>query len=79
MFSLTLVENTVIIYCVTLFERSTDMLAKSWKKIGFLILIVACLFNITIKLVKRVSFTDNVKSTVSNKVDNVVTEIKGEK
>lgn len=55
------------------------MLAKSWKKIGFLILIVACLFNITIKLVKRVSFTDNVKSTVSNKVDNVVTEIKGEK
>ena len=40
------------------------MLAKSWKKIGFLILIVACLFNITIKLVKRVSFTDNVKSTV---------------
>ena len=47
------------------------MLAKWWKKIGFIILIVACVFNITSKLVKRVSFNDNVKSTVSNTV-NVV-------
>lgn len=47
------------------------MLAKWWKRIGFLILIVACLFNITSKLVKRVSFNDNVKATVSNTV-NVV-------
>ena len=50
------------------------MLAKNWKRIGMLILIIACLFNIVSKLVKRVSFTDNVKSTVNN----VVTEIKGE-
>ena len=47
------------------------MLAKWWKKIGFIILIVACLFNITSKLVKRVSFNDNIKSTVSNTVYNV--------
>ena len=50
------------------------MLAKNWKRIGMLILIVACLFNIVSKLVKRVSFTDNVKSTVNN----VVTEVKGD-
>ena len=54
------------------------MLAKWWRKIGLLILIVACLFNITIKLVKRVSFSDNVHSTVSNKVENVVTQVKGD-
>lgn len=52
------------------------MLAKWWKKIGFFILIVACLFNITIKLVKRLSFDENVKSTVTNKVENVVTQVK---
>lgn len=54
------------------------MLAKWWRKIGLLILIVACLFNVTIKLVKRVSFSDNVHSTVSNKVNEVVTQVKGD-
>lgn len=54
------------------------MLAKWWRKIGLFILIVACLFNITSKLVKRVSFSDNVKSTVSNKVENAVTQVKGD-
>ena len=54
------------------------MLAKWWRKIGIFILIIACLFNITSKLVKRVSFSDNVKSTVSNTVDNVVTQVKGD-
>lgn len=52
------------------------MLAKSWKKIGLLILIVACLFNVTSKLVKRVSFNDSVKGTVSNTVNTVVTQVK---
>lgn len=32
------------------------MLAKIWKKVGILILIVACLFNIVLKLVGRISF-----------------------
>ena len=32
------------------------MLAKVWKKIGFFILIIACLFNITTKLIKKLPF-----------------------
>ncbi len=35
------------------------MLAKSWKKIGLIILIIACLWNIIFKLVSKLSF-DNV-------------------
>ena len=42
------------------------MLAKWWKRIGFIILVIAILFNVTSKLAKRVSFSDNVKSTVKN-------------
>lgn len=36
------------------------MLAKVWKKIGILILIIACLVNITIKLVNRISFSEEI-------------------
>lgn len=32
------------------------MLSKIWKKVCIFILIVACLFNIVIKLVNRISF-----------------------
>lgn len=32
------------------------MLAKIWKKIGLIILIVACLWNIVFKLVNKMSF-----------------------
>ena len=32
------------------------MLSKVWKKVCILILIIACLFNIVLKLVGRVSF-----------------------
>ena len=32
------------------------MLSKIWKKVCILILIVACLFNIVLKLVNRISF-----------------------
>lgn len=32
------------------------MLAKMWKKIGLLILIIACLTNIIYKLVSKISF-----------------------
>ena len=31
------------------------MIAKIWQKLGIFILIVACLFNITIKIVTKVS------------------------
>lgn len=34
------------------------MLAKVWKKVCIFILIVACLFDIVWKLVKRVSFNE---------------------
>lgn len=65
------------------------MLAKNWKRIGLIILIVACFANITSKFVKKVSFNDNVKSTITNvvesvdgtvqnTVDNVKTELTGE-
>lgn len=32
------------------------MLSKIWKKVCLLILIIACLFNIVLKLVNRISF-----------------------
>ena len=32
------------------------MLSKIWKKVCILILIIACIFNIITKLVKRISF-----------------------
>lgn len=32
------------------------MLSKVWKKVCILILIIACLFNIVLKLVNRISF-----------------------
>lgn len=39
------------------------MLAKVWKKLGFFILIIACLFNIMDKLVHKVSFDVQLKAT----------------
>lgn len=34
------------------------MLAKYWKKIGLLILIIACLFNVVSKLVAKIPYLD---------------------
>lgn len=39
------------------------MASKIWKKVLFIILIIACLFNITIKLVKRNSFKGELQSS----------------
>ena len=57
------------------------MLAKIWKKVGNFILIVACLFNIVSKLVRRNSFRKELESAatyvetigndVSDKVENI--------
>ena len=47
------------------------MLAKHWKRIGLIILIIACFANITSKLVKKVSFNTNIKSTVSDVINSV--------
>lgn len=35
---------------------SMDFLAKNWKRIGMLIVIIACLFNIVIKLVSKIPY-----------------------
>lgn len=39
------------------------MLAKVWKKICLIILVLACLFNIVSKLVNRVSFNKEILSS----------------
>lgn len=39
------------------------MAAKIWKKVLFFILIVACLFNIISKLVKKIPFIDELKTS----------------
>ena len=41
------------------------MLAKYWKKIGLFILIIACLFNITSKLVKKVSLNTELEASAT--------------
>lgn len=41
------------------------MLAKMWKKIGIFILIVACIFNIMLKLVKRISLNTQLKDSIT--------------
>jgi len=38
------------------------MLAKMWKKIGLIILLIFCVFNIMTKFVGRVSFLDQIKN-----------------
>lgn len=40
------------------------MLAKYWKKIALLIAIIAIIFNVTSKLVRKVSFEKEVSSTI---------------
>lgn len=39
------------------------MIAKYWKKIGLIILIIACLFNIVNKLVKKTSIKESLIAT----------------
>ena len=39
------------------------MLAKYWKKIGMLILIFACIFNVMSKLIKKISLNDELLSS----------------
>lgn len=39
------------------------MAAKLWKKIGLFILIVACLFNIMVKLVNKLPFIEELRSS----------------
>ena len=40
------------------------MIAKYWKKIGLIILMIACLFNIVSKIVKRTTLKEQLVETV---------------
>lgn len=40
-----------------------NLLAKNWKKIGMLILIIACIFNVMGKLIHKVSFNKEMISS----------------
>lgn len=64
------------------------MIAKLWKKIGLLILIIACIYNVMNKIVKKVSFDNEMESTATyynenikdkNSVENKQTEMDTEK
>ena len=46
------------------------MLAKVWKKIGLIILIIACLWNVVFKLVNKVSF-DNAINSAKAKIQSI--------
>ena len=46
------------------------MLAKYWKKIGMLILIIACVFNIMSKLVNKVSLNQEMISSAIYSLQN---------
>ena len=41
------------------------MLAKYWRKIGFLILIIACIFNIMNKLIDKLSLKDELEASAT--------------
>ena len=51
-------------------------MAKIWTKIGMIILIVACLFNITIKLVNKLSFDTEMISSAQYIQDQINEENK---
>lgn len=44
-------------------RRRKIMAARLWKKIGLFILIVACLFNIMFKLVNKLPFIEELKTS----------------
>ena len=46
------------------------MFAKYWKKIGMLILIIACIFNVMSKLVKKVSLNKEMISSAIYMVEH---------
>ncbi len=54
------------------------MLAKYWKKIGMLILIVACVFNIMNKLVHKLSLNSEMLSSAQYVYDQQQNETNNE-
>ena len=54
------------------------MLAKYWKKIGMLILIIACVFNVMSKLVNKLSLNSEMLSSAQYVYDQQQNENKEE-
>ena len=50
------------------------MLAKTWKKIGLIVLIIVCLWNIVGKLVHRISF-DNAIEAAKEQMQSIKTQV----
>lgn len=67
--SLTNREKTYIIYIVRV-KGDDFMLAKYWKQIGLFILIIAILFNITIKLINKVSLKKTITQSAQYMIDH---------
>lgn len=42
------------------------MIGKAWKKILFLVLIIACIFNIMIKIINKNSLKSELEATLKN-------------
>lgn len=55
------------------------MLKKTWKKIGLIILIVACVFNIMSKLVHKISFNKELLQSAQYMFDEQRKENKANK
>lgn len=52
------------------YKRRKMMLAKLWKKIGMLILIIACVFNVMSKLVNKLSLNKEMIYSAEYMSDN---------
>ena len=50
------------------------MLAKTWKKIGLIVLIIVCLWNIVGKSVHRISF-DNAIEAAKEQMQSIKTQV----
>ena len=59
-------------------KRRKNMLAKYWKKIGMVILIVACVFNIMSKLVHKLSLDSEMLSSAQYVYDQQQNETNNE-
>ena len=55
------------------------MLSKYWKKIGMIIIIVACVFNVMIKLINKLSLDKEMIASAQYVYDNENNEQKNEK
>ena len=52
------------------------MLAKYWKKIGMLIVIIACLFNVVSKLVAKIPYMDQLRESAQYVADHQDDDVK---